>query len=178
MADETRKPGIVEEVAKIVAGDPGVSTRTLARQTGVSKSEIARILQKPITRQTVDAILAQGGPMGHTHRSIGAILAGLTAVTDSILEQGIEQDADIAKLLQLLQALSTTVERLAKAGIDLSAAAGPLDDTALRAELAAAYARGLRAALRWPGAAARAAARIEEDTAGPPNRIGRTKGES
>jgi hypothetical protein len=151
---KSRKTPIIEDVAAIVARDPDASVRGIARETGRSKSEIGRILQKPITKARVAELLAADGT-GGTVRTIGTILAALSTLADDMLADGLQDDADITKFLQLLQSLTSTAERLARAGIDLRAVADPADDTALAAEIGRAYRRGLRAGLRWPTAAAR-----------------------
>jgi hypothetical protein len=150
--EKPRIPPKIQEIAKIVSAEPDASGREIAARTGISKSEVARILAKPITRAEVTKRLAADGTGGAV-RTIGQIIAALSELTDNMLDQGLAEDADITKFLQLLQALTATAERLARAGIDLTAVVDPADDTALRAELARAWRRGMRAALRWPNAA-------------------------
>lgn len=168
MAGKERNPQVIEEIAKIVAENPTLPVREIARQVDVPKSTVSRILNRPITLDRVRAKMAESSVSGRTHRTIGSILASLDILVEDMLAAEIREDADITKLLQLLNALSTVAERMARAGITFSSLVPDSANSALSGELRLAFARGLRAALRWPGRAKRTAERIERILVGPP----------
>jgi hypothetical protein len=100
--------------------------------------------------QIVKAKLAVGGAGEAARGSIGRLLGALAIVTDRLLDAPEFGDNETTKALQLLAGLTGTLERMARAGIDLTALASPEDTRALSGELALAYQRGAKAARKYP----------------------------
>jgi hypothetical protein len=137
------------DAAAEVARDPGVSNANLARTVGLSKTAIQRIRHEPEFLAAVKARLAAGGPIESARGSVAGLLGALGVVADRMLADGDTSDDSVARMLQLLAGLTGTLERMSRAGIDLTALASPDDTRALAGELARAYHRGTRAAGRY-----------------------------
>ena len=129
--------------------DPGVSNITLSRVSGYSKTQIQRIRQQPGITQEVKARMAAGGAGEAARGSVANLLGALAVITDRLLDSPEFGDNETTKALQLLAGLTGTLERMARAGIDLTALASPEDTRALAGELARAYQRGAKAARKY-----------------------------
>jgi hypothetical protein len=140
------------KVLSAIMADPGVSNMTLAKATGYSKTQIQRIRQQPGITQEVKARVAAGGAGEAARGSVANLLGALAVVTDRLLDSPEFGENETVKAMQLLAGLTATLERMSRAGIDLTALASPSDTRALAGELARAYQRGAKAARKYPHA--------------------------
>lgn len=157
------------KVADAILADPTASNLTLAKRTGQSKTNIQHYRNSPAVLNRVKARLAQGGAAEAARGSVANLLGALADVTDRLMHADEWDDESTAKALQLLAGLTGTLERMQRAGIDLTALASPDDTRALHGELARAYLRGVVASARYGPRAAHWAAWLvaRHDAAGP-----------
>lgn len=105
--------------------------------------------------------LARGDLTGQATGAVGSLLANLSQLAEDLSTCDRDPDA-VASMLQLLAALTGTLERLARAGVNLDATGSQLDDSGVRALALESFARGLRAGIgRKPTILKRWAARCD-----------------
>lgn len=151
-----------EEIADAILADPSVSNQTLAKRIGVSKSNIQHYRNSSETLNIIRERLARdGGATGAARSAVGDLLGALSVATDRLLSADLADDETVSRALQLLAGLTGTLERMSRAGIDLSAVSSAEDNRALSIEIIRAYSRGMATADRFgPRTRARMLARL------------------
>ncbi|MHC4302741.1 MAG: hypothetical protein ACYS7Y_36240 [Planctomycetota bacterium] len=126
-----RKTQIVK-VTDLALDRPDLSAAEIGREIGLSKSRVSGILKLPGAAKRVRARLAEGNPIGRATAGIATILATLETLIEETLASpdGLDRD-DVADLMTYLAALTGTLDRLGRTGIQLDTVVQTDDDAQL-----------------------------------------------
>jgi hypothetical protein len=157
-----RKTQIVK-VTDLALDRPDLSAAEIGREIGLSKSRVSGILKLPGAAKRVRARLAEGNPIGRATAGIATILATLETLIEETLASpdGLDRD-DVADLMTYLAALTGTLDRLGRTGIQLDTVVQTDDDAQLTILILEAWARGVRWAMRYPPDRGRRGARLAD----------------